>query len=180
MLGLGRRGTATRGQYNAPTDTFATKDGFLTVQIVGGSLFKRWANLMGEESWCEDERFNSDQSRGDHGEIICERMAAWCAQRSSADALQELAEAGIPVGEMLQPAEVLNNEHVTEAALFQAVDYPGAQRPAMIADHPIRYSKTQVQNFKRAPTLGEHTGEILREIGYNNDEITQLKSTGAI
>jgi len=150
------------------------------VQIVGGGLFKRWANLMGEDSWLEDERFSSDQSRGDHGNIIGERMSAWCSQRSNSEALADLAQAGIPCGEMLSPAEVLKNEHVKESEMFQQVDYPGAPKPALIADHPVRYSKTTVGNFKRAPTLGEHTQEILAEIGYQEDEISELKASGAI
>ncbi|MGI9229946.1 MAG: CaiB/BaiF CoA transferase family protein, partial [Gammaproteobacteria bacterium] len=58
VLGLGRQGTATRGQYNAPTDTFRTLDGWVSVQVVGGGLFKRWANLMGEATWLEDARFS--------------------------------------------------------------------------------------------------------------------------
>jgi len=107
VLELGREGTTTRGQYNAPTDTFKTKDGFITVQVVGGGLFKRWVTLMGELKWLEDERFSSDQSRGDHGQIIGERMAQWCETRSNQEALIELAQAGIPCGEMLSPSELL-------------------------------------------------------------------------
>lgn len=180
VLGLGRQGTATRGQYNAPTDTFQTKDGFVTVQVVGGGLFKRWATLMGEDKWLDDERFAGDQSRGDHGEIIGERMAQWCDQRSNAEALHELAQAGIPCGEMLSPSELLENEHVVEAKMFKSVDYPGMHKPAPIADHPVKYSKTEVGEFKRAPTLGEHTQEILKEIGYDNEEISNMRESGVI
>jgi len=180
VLGLGRQGTATRGQYNAPTDTFKTQDGFITVQVVGGGLFKRWATLMGEDSWLEDERFKTDQSRGDHGEIIGQRMANWCQQRTNDEAVLRLAEAGIPCGEMLSPAELLKDKHVVEANMFKSVDYPGVGNPAPIADHPIKYSKTEVDEFARAPTLGEHTQEILHEIGYATDEIAILKQQGVI
>ena len=173
-IGLGRQGTATRGQYNAPTDTFRTRDGFVTVQVVGGGLYKRWANLMGEAKWLEDARFSTDQSRGDHGEVIGERMSEWCGQRTSAEALAELTQAGIPCGEILSPGELLKDEHVIEAGMFKSVDYPGVSTPAPIADHPVRYSKTTVGDFKRAPTLGEHTQEILNEIGYNADDVSRL------
>ena len=68
VLGLGRQGTGTRGQYNAPTDTFRTRDGRVTVQVVGEGLFRRWAELLDEPEWLEGPRFASDQSRGDHGD----------------------------------------------------------------------------------------------------------------
>jgi crotonobetainyl-CoA:carnitine CoA-transferase CaiB-like acyl-CoA transferase len=180
VLGLGRKGTGTRGQYNAPTDTFRTSNGFVTVQVVGGGLFKRWANLMGESEWLEDPRFKTDQSRGDHGEIISKRMSIWCSQRTNAEVLAELNQAGIPGGEMLSPSELLKDEHVNETGMFQHIEYPGVTKATPIADHPVRYSKSSVTDFKRAPTLGEHTQEILKEIGYADEEIAQLKVKGVI
>lgn len=179
-LGLGRQGTGTQGQYNAPTDSFRTLDGRITVQVVGGGLFKRWANLMGESNWLEDERFSTDQSRGDHGDIIGKRMSQWCEQRTNAEVLEQLAQAGIPCGEMLSPKQVLENEHVVEAEMLKSVAYPGVSNLAPIADHPVRYSKTPVGEFKRAPTLSEHTREILSEIGYGADDISRLESDGVI
>ncbi len=180
VLGLGRQGSGTRGQYNAPTDSFRTRDGWVTVQIVGGGLFKRWVDLIDEPQWLEDPRFASDQARGDHGDIIGERMARWCAERSSADAVSELTEAGIPVGELLSPGATLEDEHVVEAGMFRSVEYPGIPVPAPVADHPVRYSKTPVGEFRRAPTLGEHTGEILAELGYTPADIANLKDSGVI
>ena len=180
VLNLARTGTTTRGQYNAPTDTFETKDGFITVQIVGGGLFKRWATLMDETNWLEDERFSSDQSRGDHGQIIGERMAQWCASRTNSEALSEMAKAGIPCGEMLSPNELLQNEHVVETSMLKSVDYPGVAKPAPIAEHPVRYSKTSVDEFNRAPILGEHTDQILKEVNFSEQEIDGFRDSGVI
>ena len=180
LLGLGRQGSGTRGQYNAPTDSFRTRDGWVTVQVVGGGLFKRWADLMGEPEWINDDRFASDQSRGDSGELIGERMRAWCSARSNAVALSELSRAGIPCGELLSPGEVLNNEQVVGGSMLKPVDYPGLRGAAPIADHPLRFSRTSVRPFRRAPLLGEHTDEILAELGYSRPEISRLRGDGII
>jgi len=174
-LSLGRDGSGTRGQYNAPTNSFKTKDGWVMVQIVGAGLFKRWADMIGEDQWLTDTRFASDQSRGDHGDIICARMATWCEDKTNSQALQILNDARIPCGELLSPAEVLGNEHVVESGAFQHVDYPGMSKPATIADHPVRYSKTPVDTFGRAPTLGEHTDEIMTSLGYSESEIAEFR-----
>lgn len=180
VLGLARQGSGTRGQYNAPTDSFRTRDGWVTVQIVGGGLFRRWADLMGETHWLEDPRFRSDQSRGDHGEIIGERMARWCADRSNSEVLAELSQAGIPCGELMTPREVLENEHVVQAGMLKPVAYPGVDAAAPVAEHPVRYSQTPVGEFRPAPRLGEHTDEILAELGYNAEDIAVLRDAGAI
>ena len=92
----------------------------------------------------------------------------------------ELTQAGIPCGELLSPAELLENEHVVEAGMFRPVDYPGLPVAAPVADHPLRYSATPVGDFRRAPTLGEHTDEVLAELGYTQEDIISLRESGAV
>lgn len=180
VLGLDRQGSGTRGQYNAPTDTFRTLDGWISVQIVGGGLFKRVATLLERPDWLEDARFASDQSRGDHGEEICATLAEWCAARTNAQAIEALAGAGIPCGELLTPRELLDNEHVATAGMLEPVAHPGVATPAPVAAHPVRYSKTPVQPFRPAPTLGAQTDDILAGIGYDATEIARFRAEGVI
>ena len=180
LLNTNRQGTGTRGQYNAPTDTFKTQDGWLSIQVVGQGLFKRWCRLLGKEDWLDDERFATDQSRGDHGHIVSECMASWCASRTNESAMAELSKAGIPAGELLTPAQTLENEQVLSTNMFEWVNYPNSPESAPIATHPIRFSKTKVAPFTRAPTLGEHTTEVLQSIGYSIDQIHAFKEHGII
>ena len=74
----------------------------------------------------------------------------------------------------------MENEHVVGSGAFQRVDYPGSKKPAAIADHPVRFSKTPVAAFKRAPTLSEHTQDIMTSLGYSQDEIEAFREQRVI
>ncbi len=170
-----RVASLNRSQTSAPADTFKTRDGWVLVQSVGGPLFKRWADLMGEDHWLHDPRFKDDISRGDHGEVISERLAKWCAERTSEEALEAMEAVRLPAGPVLSPQEVLEDPHIAAKGLFQLVPYPGLDKPAPLMKTPVELSRTPGEIRTRAPTLGEHTDQIMGELGYSDAEIAQLR-----
>lgn len=175
-----RVATLNRSQTSGPADTFRTRDGWVLVQSVGGPLFRRWAELMGEEHWLSDPRFKDDISRGDHGELISARLAEWCAERTSAEVLAAMEEARIPAGPVLSPQQVLEDPHIAAKGLFQATDYPGLARPAPVMTTAVELSATPGSVRRRAPTLGEHTDHLMTELGYSEAEITRLRELRVI
>jgi|TARA_Y100000310_G_scaffold339574_1_gene432659 crotonobetainyl-CoA:carnitine CoA-transferase CaiB-like acyl-CoA transferase len=180
VIGINRTGSGNRGQTAAPSDAFKTTDGWVMVQIVGNPLYARWANLMGEDHWLTDSRFATDQLRGDHAEIISERMALWCSDKTNQEVLVRLKEARIPCGEILSPQQALDNEHVAATEIFKQVDYPGLKKAAPIAETPVKLSRTPGEIRSRAPTLGEHTARIMAELGYSDEEIATLREDSVI
>jgi crotonobetainyl-CoA:carnitine CoA-transferase CaiB-like acyl-CoA transferase len=180
LLQRDRVATGNRGQTAAPADVFRTRDGWIIVQTVGQPMFHRWARLMGEEHWLHDPRFADDRTRGDHGEVVSERMARWCAERTNGQALAELEAARIPAGPVLNNREALEHPHTRAAGLLRPVDFPGAPAPLPVARTPLTLSAHAPAEPQRAPRLGEHTDAILAELGYSAAEIAELHAAGAV
>ena len=180
LLGVNRSGTGNRGQTSAPSDTFQTKDGWILVQVVGNPLYERWARLMGEDSWLVDSKYSTDESRGLHAVDISSRMQEWTSSRTTTEAVKALEDARIPCGEVLSPQGALDNEQVQSMGFLESIDYPGIDTPAPIAHMPMDFSTLDVSIRRRAPTLGEHTNEILESLGFEKSEIISFREARAI
>ena len=182
-LGINRTPTGNRVQTSAPSDVFATRDGHVLTHCVGNGLFKRWARLMGDaERWLSDPRFQSDQSRGGslRAEIL-ERMRAWCAERTTAEALAALDAAGLPAGPVYTLQEALDEPQVTAMGFMQAVTgYPGTDKAINVPDLPLQFSATPGGIRERPPLLGEHTDAILTRLGYSVEQIDELRAAKAV
>jgi crotonobetainyl-CoA:carnitine CoA-transferase CaiB-like acyl-CoA transferase len=177
---VNRIATMNRGQTSSPSDVFRTKDGWIIAYAIGNPMFARWAKLMGEDHWLTDPRFKDDAARGDNGELISKRMAEWCAERTSAEALAELDRAKVPGAPLYSPQQALEDTHIRAAGLLRDQDYPGLPRRAALAPTPVDLSETPGRFRHRAPLLGEHTDAILGELGYGAEAIADLRARGVI
>jgi len=180
VLGINREPTGNRGQTAAPVDLFRTTDGWILCQVVGQPLYERWARLMGEPQWLTDPRFRDDISRGNHGEVISERMARWCEGRSTQEVIETLGRSAIPCGPVLTPQQALDHPQVAALGILQPMDFPGLPKPAPVATPPIFFSRTERVPRTPAPVLGADTESILHELGYGDAEIAQLRERGVI
>ena len=180
LVGINRVATLNRGQTAAPSDLFRCRDGWIICLVNGNPLYKRWARLMGEPHWLEDPRFATDELRGDHGELMSERMSAWTATRTVAEALAELEKARVPASPVYSLQQTLDDVHVQAMGFMQPLAYPGLPKPVPVAQMPVKLSETPGTIAHRAPTLGEHTDAIMAELGYSAGEIAAFRDSGAI
>ena len=180
-MGIRRRQLGNTGYYAAPSDAYQTSDGvWIIVPTIGGPMFRRWARLIDREDLIADPRCKDDISRGNNSALINEAMSEWCAGRTREEAIAKLEAARVPCGPCYDLDEVLGDEQVNSRKLLEEVEYPGGTKPIPIASTPLRLSATPASTCRRAPTLGEHTLEVLGELGFTPEDITALRESQAI
>ncbi len=180
VLDLVRQQQGNTGYHAAPNDVYQTKDGWLIVQVIGQPMFKRWANLVGRPDLIEDARCVDDITRANNHPIINEAMNAWAAERTTEEAIQQLEAARVPCGKVHSLGEVFADPQVQARKLFNFMEYPGAEKAVPAAETATRLSETPGGIRHRAPTLGEHTDEVLQDLGWSAEELAQLRSAQII
>ena len=165
-----------RGFTAAPSDLFRASDGWLVVATIGQPMFERWCKLIGQPELVDDPRFADDEQRGNHSQAISELMAAWCAERTCDAVLQALAAAKIPAAPVLSPQQALDDPHIRAADLLQQRPVTGSAQHAPIAPHPVDLSADPAVFARSAPALGQHTDEILAELGYDAAAVAELRA----
>jgi crotonobetainyl-CoA:carnitine CoA-transferase CaiB-like acyl-CoA transferase len=180
LLKVNRVAAGNRGIAVAPCDLFRMKDGWMLVQVAGQPMFKRWCRMIGEEPWITDPRFGNDDLRAVNGDVLNDRMQAWCDGKTKAEALGILDAARVPASPLLSPQDALDDPHVQAMGFMKPMDFPGTAGPAPIIETPFRMSETPGSIRTRAPLLGEHTDAVLSTLGYDAAQIAELRARSVI
>ena len=86
----------------------------------------------------------------------------------------------IPAGPVYNLQEALEDPHIQASGMLTEVDYPGMRKPAPITSTPVKLLRTPGKIRHRAPTLGEHTDEIISSLGYDSDTLAKLRQARII
>lgn len=179
VRGVTRPRVVNRGRSVAPCDLYRVVDGWVLLQIAGQPMFERWCRLVGREDLIDEERFADDDLRWEHGDELNDIMQAWCEGRRRDEVVSDLQAAYLPAAPMLEPVEVLDDAQVAAMGYLPSVAYPGVG-DVPVTDTPFRLSATPGTIRERPPLLGEHTEQVLAEIGLDAARRDALRAAGVI
>lgn len=175
-----RQPQGNRSFTAAPVDTFRTRSGWITVQVVSNRSFARWCKLVGQPELANQPAYASDLLRGQHGKALSAIMVRWCAAHEQAEALAMLGDAKIPAAPVHSLQQSLDDAHIGALGLLRETEFPGLQHGYPMTPHPVDMSAARPGMQRRAPLLGEHTNEVLSELGFSDDEIASMRRSGHV
>lgn len=156
---------------------YKTRDGYLAVLPYTDDNWRAFFILAGREELLDDERFKTLASRLANIEALYGILAEIVATRTSAEWQSALDTINIPVMVVNTPEMLLNDPQLQASGFWQYMDHPTEGR-LRLTDPPIGFSKTPSSIRRPPPLLGEHSVEVLQEVGYSQDEITALLASG--
>jgi crotonobetainyl-CoA:carnitine CoA-transferase CaiB-like acyl-CoA transferase len=181
LLQVDKPRMGNRGASVAPCDLYRTADEqWVLLQVAGQPMFKRWCRLVGRDELFDDPRFADDDTRWANGDILSDIMADWCADKSKAEVLTLLEAAKMPAAPLHSTQDVLDDPHVQAMGYLHRMPFPGAACDVPIIETPFRMSATPGSIRRRAPLLGEHTDDVLGEIGYDAARIAELRANSVV
>jgi crotonobetainyl-CoA:carnitine CoA-transferase CaiB-like acyl-CoA transferase len=180
LTGITREQQGNTSYYTGPGDIYRVIDGWILISVVGESMFRRWATVVRREDLINDLRCRDDLTRANNHALITEVMNNWCAERTRHQAIAELEQARVPCGPVYNLDEVLNDPQVRTRNIIGEMNFSGSGQPVPIANTPLRLSATPSELRRSAPSLGEHTNEVLGELGFATEEIESFRKANVI
>lgn len=162
-----------------PYNAYPTRDGMIALSVGNDGQFQTFCNAVGQDTWADDARFARNRDRVEN-RAACDAMISDLLKTDDTAAwLDKLQSAGVSCAPINTVDQALTAEHtiarglVTKAthSVEGEIDLPGI---------PFRFSDTAAAVRRAPPTLGEHTEEVLREIGKSANDIARLRESGAI
>jgi CoA:oxalate CoA-transferase len=166
--------TGNRGyRLVATSDTYCTRDGYLTLGANQQEAFQALCRVLGCEELVRDPRFADYDSRVSNSDALRAILTAHLRDCAALELETQLSAAGVPAAMVRTLGDVIAEPHVASRGLLRQTDVPGHGKPVSVVGAPFRL-EGGVLDVGRVPTLGEHTGEVLQSLGFDQAAIDRL------
>jgi formyl-CoA transferase len=159
----------------APYQAIRCADGYITLGAANDRLFQWTCELLGHPEWAQDPAYANDTLRVRNRAALVSGIEAITVLQPRDYWLAQFDAAGIPCGPINNYAEAFADPHVQARDMIVEVEHPALGRLRMPGP-PVKMSETPPRAGRRAPLLGEHTRDVLREAGFSEKEIAELVS----
>ena len=162
-----------------PTGVFRTADGHINIAASGQNMFRRLCEAVGAPPLVDDPRFKTPPDRSKNRAALTVELEKPLVTRTSADWVATLNAAGVPCGPILNVKEVFEDPQVRHLEMATTVKHPRLGE-LQVQNLPVTLSRTPGAVRTPTPEMGQHTDEVLGELGYSADDIAALRRNGVV
>lgn len=163
----------------APYQAFPTQDGWLNIGAMSQATWVGTCNALGLPGMATDERFATNGARMRNREALVESMSAQLRKRPTDDWVAEFERHGVPAGPVKNMQQVLDDPQTRARDMVIRVDHPIAGEIDALG-LPVKFSNGNGVTRRGAPVYGQHTAELMLELGYTDDDIARLTKIGVV
>jgi crotonobetainyl-CoA:carnitine CoA-transferase CaiB-like acyl-CoA transferase len=162
-----------------PTGVFKTADGHMNIAASGQHMYRRLCEALDVKALIDDPRFKTPQDRSKNRLACNAELEKATVGKTSAEWVEILNKAGVPCGPILNVKEVFEDEQIRHLKLATKIEHPRLGEQT-VQNLPVTLSRTPGAVVSASPDLGEHTDQVLGELGYSRDDIAALHRDGAV
>jgi crotonobetainyl-CoA:carnitine CoA-transferase CaiB-like acyl-CoA transferase len=162
-----------------PDLVFKTSDGYITCGTISDSEWQGFCRASGDPELAKDPRFATPGGRSVNATVRINKMQEYISQHATAEWLERLDAADVPCAPILRRSEIIHNEQVVARGLIAEIDQPGVgkvRQPKPAA----RFELNESAIAGPAPRIGEHSHEVLVELGYDERAIDKMVEDKAV
>ena len=160
-----------------PTGVYKARDGYMNIAVFGSKIWERFCNILGAPEWIGDSRYKDKQARSTNREALNAEINRRLAKHDRSHWITAFNDGGVACGVINDMREVFNEPQIQHLGMVKDVvsRWRGPQR---MVGQPVQLARTPSTIARSAPRRGEHTEEVLRELGLDDGDLARMKATG--